>query len=336
MQDGPAIMGLSVIGMLLLARVRGGLDEKHAYPIFQLIRNYQGGTDEQIVELITLQQKMAYELPVQALPQVVAELSSNLSPNARSEILVTLMAYSMIGGDSGVNLAGPELSPSHEINKKLILIFQQGLNIPDSAMAAIGAAAKERFGGSQSPGNPERDGAAAEAQANPHPESSLLPMLSDRQDGPVTRTELPESAELRRNLLGVIVANIALDSKLKSSNRAHELGDPTARRNELAKTVLKIMQRHGTSASSGMANQMIDLSAQYLSAYLDATLWVIDNLQNSATRLKDAKDLADIQSMISISKRLNDQLPAHFRKLTDADVEAIEAGMAQAEREAQK
>lgn len=150
---------------------------------------------------------------------------------------------------------------------------------------------------------------------------------------------LPENQDLRRTLLGVIVANVALDANLRSSNRGHELGDPAARRDAVVHVVSTILRAHGHASDRVTAEQVFELSIQYFRAFLEATEWVVNNLQTPdalVEMLNRDGAVEGVLASINIEQRFNSLLPPGLGKLTDDDLMAMEAGMAQAEREAQK
>lgn len=146
---------------------------------------------------------------------------------------------------------------------------------------------------------------------------------------------LPDDPKLRRSLLQIVVANIALISKLSSTNRAHEVGDMSARMHGIAETVRDISRQHGRRISMDQAFETMEAIKQYFIAYLDVMESITSNLLDPSATLENIGKLdLEFKSPFDVAGQINKRLPPGLPTIDVEDAQAIEAGVAQADKAA--
>ena len=419
--DSRMIVGTLALGMAHIIRARGkGMEdiEQIIGPMWDLVRQ-NTGSDEKAQEVIKFNLDNAFKMPPDAIPDVVAKLSENMSMTAKHEVAITLLWYARFTGDESERL--PEEKGGHvpnEIKDMVCQLYMNGMGIPERDREMLKAQARQRFdsasgdGGQQKPpaspppkqAPPPPRSTASESKTTidssqagtfyeaPYPDAdpyisvgatiepdTIIGKIEAMQAYNEVRAEtrgtvarvlvkngqrvergqplfelqaakptptsrptggesvLPDDPKLRRTLLQIVVANIALISKLNSTNRAHEVGDMSARMHGIAETVRDISRQHGRTISMDQAFETMEAIKQYFIAYLDAIESITSNLLDPSAMLENIGKLdLEFESPFDVAGQINKRLPPGLPKIDVDDAKAIEAGVAQADKEAAK
>lgn len=335
--DSRPIVGMLALGMAVLIYCRGEGGEKFGIvggPLYDLVRG-QTDSDEKAVEVVKFNIEQACSMPPETLQAVAVKFGEQMSMRAKHEIGVGLMWYADFMDDvAGPSKAGRELSDG------VIEVILTALGVLSDDYPMLRAQARQRLAQSRSAGNSpvtaSRESVSMPSVNPKKPDSSPEP------EGPVGQTSvltLPGSQDLRRALLGIVVANLVLDAKLRAANREHELGDPGERHDALLRVVSNVCSTHGETVDRSDAEQALGLVTLYLQTFLDAMELVVNALQNPDALLRSSADGAGVERLLAsmdIEARFNGLLPPTVGKLNKDDLKAIEAGVAQGEREAEK